>query len=492
MTPQRAKGKQGAGGHNGNADLGTPCGAPAHDVVMRPIETVACPHCGREFPFTAALRAQLAGAMDDAVQARIAQAASEAAQRAQENARLDVEAAQREVGEARAAAVQARDRELALLRRERAVEDREHAAELEMARQLAEERELLRLAAEERAREQLARDTAELRDRLEAMGRRLQAAEEAETALRLQRIDIEERETRLALEVQRQIDAQRPLLVQQATQSVEYRHAVELEQREIEIRRLSGQIEALRSSASAAQELRGESQEVVLRDLLVRACPHDLITDVPRGKRGGDLRQEVRNAAGQCAGLVLWESKNVRSWSEAWAEKLKRDQRECDADAAVLVSPSLPRGVEHVGLYSGVFVTSLGAAEGVAHLVRHLVLRLSAARSDSATRDAQLRELHEVLSSNSFRLRLQAIFDALATMSRDLETERAAMHRWHARREAQIAQFSKAAAEVVGQIEAATGTRQLDGHASSATAEEDNEHQGGQPSSLPDHGRNDA
>jgi hypothetical protein len=490
MTPPRAKGQQGADGRNGNADPGTECGALAHDVVMRPIEMVACPHCGREFPFTAALRAQLAGAMDDAVHARVAQAVADAAQAAREQARLEVEAARQEALDTRAMLDEARQRELTLLRREQQLQDREGAAELELARRLATERDQLRQAEAARLGDEFERNTLGLREELDAMRQRLRVAEEAEQSLRRQRVDIEAREHALELEVQRRIDDQRPSLVEHALRAAGQQHAVELEQKAIEVRRLTDQIEALRHTASVAQELQGEAQEVVLRDLLASVCPHDLVSDVPRGKRGGDLLHEVRNAIGQRAGLVLWECKSAKTWSEGWIEKLKFDQRACEADVAVLVSTVLPRGIEHVGLHNGVFVASLPAATGVAHLVRHLVLRLATARADSTTRDFQLRELHEVLCSNAFRLRCQSIFDSVAAMSRDLESERASAHRWFARRERQIAQFSHAAAEVVGQIEGATGTRHLDGPTSTTMADEAQEAQTQSPSASPDAGRN--
>jgi hypothetical protein len=156
----------------------------------------------------------------------------------------------------------------------------------------------------------------------------------------------------------------------------------------------------------------------------------------------------------------------------------------------VLVTSVLPRGIEHVGMHDGVFVASLPAAAGVAHLVRHVVLRLATARADTNTRDVHLRELHAVLCGNAFRLRCQAIFDAIAAMSRDLESERASAHRWFARRERQLAQFAQAASEIVGQLEAATGSRQLDGPEPAPELEESSSTHEQEPSALTDGERN--
>ena len=43
---------------------------------------------------------------------------------------------------------------------------------------------------------------------------------------------------------------------------------------------------------------------------------------------------------GQPAGMILWESKRTKAWSDGWLAKLREDQRRCGADVATL-SPSI-------------------------------------------------------------------------------------------------------------------------------------------------------
>ena len=52
---------------------------------------------------------------------------------------------------------------------------------------------------------------------------------------------------------------------------------------------------------------------------------------------------------------MLWESKRTKNWSDGWLAKLRDDQRIAKADIAIIVSTTLPKGVEtfdlekHVG-----------------------------------------------------------------------------------------------------------------------------------------------
>jgi hypothetical protein len=54
----------------------------------------------------------------------------------------------------------------------------------------------------------------------------------------------------------------------------------------------------------------------------------------------------VNGAIGQPAGIILWETKRTRGWSDGWLAKLRDDQRRSGADVALIVSKALPKHVE--------------------------------------------------------------------------------------------------------------------------------------------------
>ena len=73
-------------------------------------------------------------------------------------------------------------------------------------------------------------------------------------------------------------------------------------------------------------QIQGEIQEDALKALLESNFPIDIISDVEKGIKGADIVQEVRNEFGQSVGVIAWESKNTKAWSEGWVEKLKEDR----------------------------------------------------------------------------------------------------------------------------------------------------------------------
>jgi hypothetical protein len=59
----------------------------------------------------------------------------------------------------------------------------------------------------------------------------------------------------------------------------------------------------------------------------------------------------VRNDFGQSVGVIAWESKNTKAWSDSWVEKLKEDRLRVNADVSILVTAVLPKDIDKFGLY---------------------------------------------------------------------------------------------------------------------------------------------
>ncbi|WP_239507726.1 DUF2130 domain-containing protein, partial [Enterobacter hormaechei] len=65
--------------------------------------------------------------------------------------------------------------------------------------------------------------------------------------------------------------------------------------------------------------------------------------------------QQVNGSIGQSAGIILWESKRTKAWSDGWLPKLRDDQRRCGADVALIISQALPKHIEQFDLVDGVW-----------------------------------------------------------------------------------------------------------------------------------------
>jgi hypothetical protein len=42
-------------------------------------------------------------------------------------------------------------------------------------------------------------------------------------------------------------------------------------------------------------------------------------------------------------GIIAWESKDTKAWTESWIDKLKEDRLRANADISILVSSILPK-----------------------------------------------------------------------------------------------------------------------------------------------------
>src|SRR6202043_2381880 len=95
------------------------------------------------------------------------------------------------------------------------------------------------------------------------------------------------------------------------------------------------------SPVQRREEIRCQVLELELEELLRGRFPTDSIEPVGKGELGADVIQQVNGAIGQSAGIILWETKRTKAWSDSWLAKLRDDQRRCNADVALIISHAL-------------------------------------------------------------------------------------------------------------------------------------------------------
>ena len=72
-------------------------------------------------------------------------------------------------------------------------------------------------------------------------------------------------------------------------------------------------------------ELQGEIQEERLQDILEDLFPEDDFEDISKGKKGGDCIQTINYKDKTKIAKIYFESKDVKSFSEEWPDKLLKD-----------------------------------------------------------------------------------------------------------------------------------------------------------------------
>ncbi len=402
--------------------------------------TIICPNCKTEIKLTESLAAPLIESTRQQFEQRLAQKDSEISQREQAM----------------------RDREKQLVEEKRKLDDQvanQVAEQLkaERARVIAEESRKAKLASAAEL-EGKARELAELHEVLKARDEKLAQAQQAQAELIKKQRELDDAKRELELTVAKRVQDGLTEARQLARKEAEDEQKLKVLEKEQTIAAMQKQIEDLKRRAEqGSQQLQGEVQELELENLLRMKFPFDAIEPVPKGEFGGDVLHRVIGSGGQIGGTLLWEFKRTKNWSDAWLVKLRDDQRAAKAEVAVIVSHTLPKGVETFELIEGVWVTHPRAALPVAMILRQSLLEIALARQSSEGQQSKTEMVYQYLTGPRFRQRVEAIVEAFSTMQEDLDKERKAIMKQWAKREEQIERVMSATVGMYGDLQGIAG-----------------------------------
>lgn len=328
----------------------------------------------------------------------------------------------------------------------------------EYAQRLGEERARIEKKIKAEMQAALSHETEELRASLKEKSAALVKAQAEELALRKKAREMEEREQALELEIQRRLDDERKQLEAAIVVRVHEAEKMKLVEKDHQLEAMRRQIEELRRRADqGSQQTQGEVMEIQIESLLRNAFPRDAIEPVPKGVRGADIIQRVMSPSGGVAGVMLWETKRTKHWSDGWIVKLKEDQRAMGAEIAVIVSDVLPKGVRHVGHFDGIWVVDDAAMLGLAIALRSGVLQVYQARQ-AATGQGQKQELlYEYILGASFRQKIETLVETFIVLRDDLDREKRAVQKLWSMREQQLEKLMSATSRLYGEVQGIIG-----------------------------------
>lgn len=196
--------------------------------------------------------------------------------------------------------------------------------------------------------------------------------------------------------------------------------------------------EANRKAIQGSQQIQWEIQENELKEILTRNFPTDTIEDVPTGIKWADLVHTVYNQRWQKVWVILWESKNTKTWSNEWIKKLKDDRIIAKADVCVIVSNTMPDELKHFWLVNDVWVTEFTYFLALTVAVRDKLLAVHQTSNSLVWKDEKMEHLYNYLSSNEFKSKIENIIEAFKSMKEDLESEKRSMARIWSKREKEL------------------------------------------------------
>ena len=396
-------------------------------LVLKPDARVTCPKCEHEFSLEQGFARHALENIEAASASQLAQL------REQERAAADKRA-------------QLREREQ---------QEQQKQAIEEARRQALQQAKLASDAAQQAARQQ----AEALQKQLDTTQQQLTQLRAAELALRDERQQLKDEKDRLVLEVRRQVDAKLVEREAQVRAQEQERFALEKAEQQKKLDDMASQMaEMQRKAEQGSQQLQGEVLELALEDALKRAFPLDVIEEVKKGQRGGDVKHHVHARSGAKAGLLLWETKRAATWNAQWLAKLKDDMRECNADVGVLVTTgsAIPRewaGTTQFGLVDGVWVVVWSVAAQLGEALRAGLLDVHKQRMASAGKGEKAEAMYDYITSPQFAQKLKAVHDAFQRMREELEAEKnQTLQRW-ARREKQLEAGKAALLGVGGELQ---------------------------------------
>jgi hypothetical protein len=398
--------------------------------------TITCPNCKTEIPLTESLAAPLLRATREQYERKFAE--------------IDAEVRARETAIARQEDELAKDREnLDAKLAERLTAERARIVEEEFQRARTNVQSEINAKAQE---------LTALQQVLAEKDEKLVEAQKAQIELIRKQRELDDARREMELTIETKVQESLVTVRDQARRETEQTLSLKVREKEETISAMQRQIEELKRKAEqGSQQLQGEVLELELESILRNNFPFDSVEPVPKGEFGGDLIQRVTNGTGTVCGTILWESKRTRNWSDGWLAKLRGDQRQANADVALIVSHALPKSVENFGLVEGVWVTGPQCAVPVAIALRELLMSVASARTATEGQKTKMELVYEYLTGSRFRHRIEAIVEQFTEMQMDLDRERKAMTNLWARREQQIRTVVESTAGLYGDLQGLAG-----------------------------------
>lgn len=196
--------------------------------------------------------------------------------------------------------------------------------------------------------------------------------------------------------------------------------------------------EMKRKQEQGSMQLQGEVQELGIEEWLAEQFPLDTIDEIKKGARGGDCIQIVHTRTQQNCGKIYYESKRTKDFQNSWIEKFKNDIREKGANIGVLVTEVMPSDMDRMGLREGIWICNYSEFKGLCHVLRESIVKINLALSTQENKGDKMDMLYDYLTSNQFRMQIEAIVEGFTAMKTALDSEKRAMQRIWKEREKQI------------------------------------------------------
>jgi hypothetical protein len=271
----------------------------------------------------------------------------------------------------------------------------------------------------------------------------------------------EERKVRenVELEAEKKIAIEEAKIREEAQKSADERQRLNLAAKDKTITDLQKALDdAQRKAAQGSQQLQGEIMELDFEQALANAFRDDSVEPVAKGVKGGDITQTVRGPRGTACGIILWEIKRTKNWTDSWIPKLKEDLRNAKANIAVIISEVIPKQIaEDMGQLEGVWVCKPNLAIILGTLLRKGLLDVGYQKALTENRGGKAEALYSFVTSHEFIQQVEAMIETYQEMTAQVTRERVAYEKLWAQREKQAQKLLLSTANIIGSMQEHVG-----------------------------------
>ncbi|GAA8698253.1 DUF2130 domain-containing protein [Helicobacter pylori] len=297
-----------------------------------------------------------------------------------------------------------------------------------------------------------------LQKELDEKSKQVQELHQKEAEIERLKRENNEAESRLKAENEKKLNEKLETERERIEKALHEKNELKFKQQEEQLEMLRNELKnAQRKAELSSQQFQGEVQELAIEEFLKQKFPLDSIEEIKKGQRGGDCIQVVHTREFQNCGKIYYESKRTKEFQKAWVEKLKSDMREIGADVGVIVSEALPKEMERMGLFEGVWVCSFEEFKGLSAVLREGVIQVGLAKKSQENKGDKVNLLYHYLTSSEFSMQVNAIIEGFEQLRVDLESEKRAMNKIWKSREKQIDKVFEGTINMYGSIKGIAG-----------------------------------
>jgi hypothetical protein len=341
------------------------------------------------------------------------------------------------------------------------------AADKEMLQKSAEaELEIMRKRIESEAESAQKKQTAQQEMMVKSLKDNAESAEQTNKELREQLGELmkslrEEKKAKAEVEMiaQKKMAEEEAKIRDEVQKSADEKQRLNLAAKEKTITDLQKALDdAQRKAAQGSQQLQGEVMELDLENSLADAFRDDEIEPVAKGVKGGDILHIVKSPRGTTCGVMLWEIKRTKNWTDGWIPKLKEDLRSAKANIPIIITEAMPKQIDQdMGQLQGVWICKPALAIVLATLLRKSLLDAGMQKALAQNRGQKADLLFNFVTSHEFIQQVESMVETYQEMTLQVQKERVAYEKLWAQREKQAQKLLLSTANIIGSMQGHIG-----------------------------------